>query len=625
MIRSFKIYVNQAVLYCIFLPYGGKEKPVTFDDVKYELQKIGLEKYDRKPLIDALDTNEPCTVKITEDIEGKVRGACWIEARDDDSIMLNMAAPLGKENFVSENDIRAEIHIAGFGQFYIFTDVIRRHLQSQGKDRAFTTFKCAERRDSNIEVTIAQDRKTAYIDYHPPYGGKFLTVEDMEKILLKHEVVYGVRSEKLQKLANAIEPNLQMRIATASDPVDGEDGKINYLFDAFGEEVGPSIDEKDYADFKDLNLFKNVEKGAPLVEIIPPTTGIQGTDVTGKPIPAKPGKEVKSPLGKGTTLSPGNPNLLIADIKGLPRLVGGKIVIEEVLTVDSVDYSTGNVEFVGNVIVRGTIKTGFTVKAEGDVTCQEYVDGGNIIAGGSIFLKRGIKGQGKSRLSAGKDIIAKFIEGASLEAEESVIVDEALIHSNTSAGERIVVSGTKGSIFGGTVKAGNLVKATFIGSEMAVQTKIKVGVNPHLLNELEDNRTTIKKKKSDYEKASRNHVALGAMKSKSGLSADKEELYSTLYAITEQLRSDIETIASTIASLEEDLQRCSEGRIEAVKTIYPGVTLTIKTASRPIKSIFHQAIFIKEGPDVVLIGDLAEPDFESETGGGDEQAPVDEN
>jgi hypothetical protein len=293
--------------------------------------------------------------------------------------------------------------------------------------------------------------------------------------------------------------------------------------------------------------------------------------------------------------------------------------------VDSVDYSTGNVEFVGNVIVRGTIKTGFTVKAEGDVTCQEYVDGGNIIAGGSIFLKRGIKGQGKSRLSAGKDIIAKFIEGASLEAEESVIVDEALIHSNTSAGERIVVSGTKGSIFGGTVKAGNLVKATFIGSEMAVQTKIKVGVNPHLLNELEDNRTTIKKKKSDYEKASRNHVALGAMKSKSGLSADKEELYSTLYAITEQLRSDIETIASTIASLEEDLQRCSEGRIEAVKTIYPGVTLTIKTASRPIKSIFHQAIFIKEGPDVVLIGDLAEPDFESETGGGDEQAPVDEN
>ena len=186
--------------------------------------------------------------------------------------------------------------------------------------------------------------------------------------------------------------------------------------------------------------------------------------------------------------------------------------MEEVLSLGDIDFSTGNITFNGNVIIKGIVNNGFAVTANGDIDCSELIEGANLTAGGSIHVKRGVKGLGKSVIKAGKDVFAKYIERATVIAGGSVIVDEALIHSDTEAGDRIEATGAKGSIFGGHVAAGNLVKANFIGSEMAIKTIIEVGAAPQMKDRLVFLNREVAKKNDDYDKAQKNIQILTELK-----------------------------------------------------------------------------------------------------------------
>ena len=54
------------------------------------------------------------------------------------------------------------------------------------------------------------------------------------------------------------------------------------------------------------------------------------------------------------------------------------------------------------------------VNAKGDVSVEGVVEAANIYAGGQIILKRGVQGGSKGYLEAGTNVIAKFIESATV-------------------------------------------------------------------------------------------------------------------------------------------------------------------------------------------------------------------
>jgi hypothetical protein len=188
----------------------------------------------------------------------------------------------------------------------------------------------------------------------------------------------------------------------------------------------------------------------------------------------------------------------------------------------------------------------------------------------------------------------------------SVVVEEALIHSTAAAGDRIEVTGAKGSIFGGQAIAGNLIRANYIGSEMAIKTVLEVGAAPHLRDRLNTLTAELIKKNSDFGKAEKNLQILSSLRNKEPLPEHREELYQTLVTLTGQLQSEISEISDAVASLEDELQRTQEGRVEAGKVIYPGVKIIIKNAARRIQEPMHKAIFMKEGGEIVLAVDVAE-------------------
>ena len=188
-----------------------------------------------------------------------------------------------------------------------------------------------------------------------------------------------------------------------------------------------------------------------LATIIPATKGENGEDVYGNIIKAKDGKKISIPKGKNVSISEDG-SKIISMIKGEVKIIDNKINVFPIHTIEgSVDNSTGNIKFVGKVIVKGNVLTGFTIDADEDVEVYGVVEGANIISKGNIILHRGIQGINKGELICEGDLIAKFIENCRVYAKGN-IQTEAIIHSVVYCGKKLEVLGRKGLIVGGKLE-----------------------------------------------------------------------------------------------------------------------------------------------------------------------------
>lgn len=71
-----------------------------------------------------------------------------------------------------------------------------------------------------------------------------------------------------------------------------------------------------------------------------------------------------------------------------------------------VGVETGNIDFNGSISIRGTVQTGFSVIAKGDISIEgpEGVSGAKLIKSidGDVFIRGGIFGLGETRVEAGE-------------------------------------------------------------------------------------------------------------------------------------------------------------------------------------------------------------------------------
>ena len=126
----------------------------------------------------------------------------------------------------------------------------------------------------------------------------------------------------------------------------------------------------------------------------------------------------------------------------------------------------------GSVIVQGNVKSGFTINANGDLQVNGIVEAAEIVAEGDVIINRGIQGQGKGIIKAGRDFKVRYIENATVEAGENINIAEASMHSCLLAGKNIKLDGKKGLIVGGTAKAGEMVAKPWFSS--VTYTEIEV-------------------------------------------------------------------------------------------------------------------------------------------------------
>ncbi|GHU63919.1 hypothetical protein FACS189445_6960 [Spirochaetia bacterium] len=183
------------------------------------------------------------------------------------------------------------------------------------------------------------------------------------------------------------------------------------------------------------------------------------------------------PLGKNVHLGDDKVTI-ISDMNGQVVEVGGKINVEPVYTVDgNVNLKTGNIIFLGTVIVKGSVEDGFSVKAAGNIEVNGTVEKAELDAEGDIIVHQGITGSKVNGIiRAGKSIWARFIENTALEAGDMVVAQDGIINSRVDAFKRIICQGKRATIVGGRLRTSEEINAKVLGSPTAgTETICEVG------------------------------------------------------------------------------------------------------------------------------------------------------
>ena len=450
-------------------------------------------------------------------------------------------------------------------------------------------------RNAKIEIEISDNKMTAALFVVPPKGGKMVTFEKIMEELSAKGIKYGIDENKIREIVNNNIFNTSIVIASGTPPVDGEDGKIQFYFDT-NRNLKPKLLEDGTVDYHNLGLVINVQKGQLLAEIIPPTNGTPGMTVTGKTVKAKDGKRPIIHAGKNVIVSEDGSKLL-ADIDGQPVFYNNKLSVLPVLEIKGdVGPATGNIDFLGSVIVLGNVKSGFTIKASQDLEVYGIVEAAQIEVGGNIVIKRGVQGQGKGFLEAGQDFTARYIENATVIAGNNIVIFEAAMHSHLIAGRDIRLEGKKGLIVGGTAKAGEKLIAKTIGSPMSTYTEIEVGINPTLKINYQNICSKLADIEKDLLKIDQALNVLQRLKEKNLLTQEKQVLFDKLVLTREALKNQQLELKEEKERLDSVMSHSGRAKISASNICYSGVSLVIGNASLKVRDkVNHVTFYNYEG------------------------------
>ena len=457
--------------------------------------------------------------------------------------------------------------------------------------------------DHYVDVTVSDDKLYAFLEFVVVPDNFSCTAEQLEQLLHNKRIVHGIDYGKLKEIAE--NPSAfffkKTLVAVGEGPVHGKNGYIQCIFDLDNDRKKPLELEDGKVDYKEITTLHNVSKGQLVARRILATQGGDGKTVTGETLPAKSGKEARFAVGKNVVLDSEQMNMYAAIDGMVTKTDKEKINVFPIYEVNGdVDYSVGNIDFVGSVVIRGNVLNGFKIKASGDIRITGGIEAAELEAGGSIHIGAGILGQGKGFVKAGKNVKSSFIQEGIVEAGEDVIVPLSIMHSTIRAGKNVICQGAKGLIVGGIVQAGEKVVARTIGNSMSTATVIEVGVKPELRNELLELRSQLKAQTDHLTKTEKALSLLDQLAALGQLSPDKAEMRVKLNHTKKQAMDEIHIIRERILEIEKMLEETERASVEVMSTIYSGSKIVIGRYTKFIKDTVMRVHFHLANGDIAM-------------------------
>lgn len=363
--------------------------------------------------------------------------------------------------------------------------------------------------DSMIQVLVSDNRLEAYIQHKNNISRK-ITPEDILVALTRDKILFGVTD--IEEIAEALNSSLDgeksFLAARGRPAIPSLDASIKYHFDANHLMVGV-INEDGNMDYRERGSIPRVKSSDLLAVKIPMEMGEPGIDVHNNPIPVLDPEDIQLRCGEGAELSRDGLKLY-AKIDGQPNLaVDGTISVFAELTIDGdVDFNTGNIVFDGNVIVKGTIMNGFTVKC-GNLSAKE-ISGATILAMGDVIVSGGIFG---ADIKTEGDVKAKFIADSNIKSFRNVMVDKEVMDSKIRSSGSFVSE--RGRIVSSFVSAKMGLKAKEIGTEISSPCRINVGMDENVKKRIQafnygidDKKKVLETVQKHYENESKNQEAI---------------------------------------------------------------------------------------------------------------------
>lgn len=484
------------------------------------------------------------------------------------------------------------------GIMYDLMEVDRLVKSGQQVEHKLSGDEIIVERESMV-ISVSADKMKATIRFYPPFeGGEIMSEQEILSDLQFNKIIYGVNRELIKSFVADRHYCTDFVVAEGLPMVEGVDAHIEYLFNTDLSQK-PAVNEDGSVDYFHLETICHCEKGDVLAQMITAIPGKDGFNVHGERAIAQIPRNVLFQYGKNISKSEDGKQL-IADINGHVTLVDGKVFVSGTLELTDVDTSTGNIEYDGNVLVSGNVQSGFEINAKGDVEVRGVVEGAKITAGGQIIINRGITGMSRGVLTAGSNVIVKYIENATVHAGGYVETD-CIIHSTVTAGSHVTVQGKRGFITGGVVRATSYVEVKTLGSDMGVDTTVEVGTDPEMkarYNELQQEVQEMRKNIARLEPVIRAVGEKLGKGEKLNLDQMKQaKLLSTQLATNkEKLKSDL----VELAKLEVSFDQTTDASVKITGQAYPGTKIVVSECKLVLKTPYHYCKFIREGADVIM-------------------------
>lgn len=332
--------------------------------------------------------------------------------------------------------------------------------------------------DAMPVVHVSGDGLDAWVLILPPVGnGQDLNRAMLDRAFKERGVTFGLKWRLMENLPKEQERYFRLYHAAKGTPaVNGADGQVTELFQRHLEKSF-AVDEHNRVDYTTLNNVQNVEEGGVICRIALPEKGVPGKSVQGQEIPAKDGKAAAIPKGRNTEVTEDG-TALIATIAGHVDFTGRAFQVKPLMEIKgNVDFSVGNINYLGDVIIHGDICSGFTVRAVGSITVDGVVEACTVEAGGDLILARGVQGDSKAVIRAQRSLYAKFLENCCVYVKETLQTD-CIINCDVYCDGKVDVHTGHMKIIGGTIRAAREVSAGTIGSRNEGRTDVFLGGFP---------------------------------------------------------------------------------------------------------------------------------------------------
>lgn len=455
--------------------------------------------------------------------------------------------------------------------------------------------------DASVSVDILDgEMKASVVLTEPGPGGADLTAEYLRGFLESNGIAWGIKEDVLSNVADSPRYGRPIVVAEGKKARDGSDAKIEYLF-TVNEKDGVHLKEKDgRVDFKDISTIENVVAGQLLARKTAADQGETGTTVKGRLIPAERGRDCELAVGKNVKLSEDGMSA-IAEINGQVLLLAGKVNVEPIYSISGdVNLHTGNVLFLGSVVIKGNVEDGFSVKAAGNIEIYGSVGKCVLDAEGDIVVHQGIAAKTEGRVRCGKSVYSKFIEHARVEAGENVVVTDGIIHSTVDANKMILCQGKRAQIVGGRLRASEEINSKILGSVAGTETILEVGFDPkskERLSQLDATKRGIEKVLEEVDLNIKTLENLQKVQRK--LSPEKAQYLAEQNEKRAESLGQLETVTKEMGQINSYLTSLTTiGKISASDRVYPGVRVSVKSASLAIRSEFKFVTFLLQGGEV---------------------------
>ncbi|GAB5496917.1 MAG: FapA family protein [Phycisphaerales bacterium] len=353
--------------------------------------------------------------------------------------------------------------------------------------------------ETKISIQLPSDKMEAFLILQQGLDPADLSSEIVTALALSHAVQQGPTLKSLINEAIKAYPThdfseadrLRMLIAEGRRPIDGDDESFEFtpelqavyeqtrktvVKDQEQAELPAEDADEEQLDYRDRTSFMIVKSGQRIGSIHPATQGTDGIDVCGNNVPAKPGKASSIKVDP-YSLERHEDGSVYAKVAGRLSYAGDAISVSPTLEINGyVDFSTGNIDFPGNIVVSQGVRDGFHVQSGKSIAIGGLVEAAELVSGRDITLKVGMAGRGKGTIFAGRDLNTTYLDACDCQIARDLTVEND-INDCTIIVTRDIVSPSATLLSGEIAVLGHCELAQ-VGSPTGAHSVITLGRVP---------------------------------------------------------------------------------------------------------------------------------------------------